>query len=141
VAVRLRRMLSSPARRRLGRALTIAAVPPVVSPASVIADPRIDEGVDQVDGQVDEHEGHGDDEDAGLDYRVVVAVDRLGQQPPDAWPGEDRFGDDGPAQKVPCLQPYDGGDGDECVAQYVAVEDRVLGKALGAGGSHVVVPH
>src|SRR5438093_885520 len=42
---------------------------------SVIADARIEDGVEEIDHEVDEHEGRGDEEHAALDERVVARLD------------------------------------------------------------------
>src|SRR6185312_4932378 len=42
---------------------------------SVTGDPRVDDGEDEVKDEVDQHDGHGDDEGDPLDDGVVVLVD------------------------------------------------------------------
>src|SRR3954469_3435038 len=66
---------------------------------SVIADPRVEDGVEHVDDQVeeDEEEHHqGDDPD---DDRALLTADRVEDLAPDAGQVEHRLGDDRPAQQ------------------------------------------
>src|SRR5690349_24228883 len=69
--------------RRWTRAGAAAAGLPTSSgavTASGIFDPWVEEGVEQVDYQVDEHEGDRDHQHRALDDRVGAAVDRIEQQ-------------------------------------------------------------
>src|SRR5919106_815844 len=59
-----------------------------------IADPRIDEDVEHVDHEVDEHVRGGGDEDDALHDGVVAAQDRRDDQAAEAGDVEDDLGDD-----------------------------------------------
>src|SRR5215471_108340 len=67
------------------------------SPArrSAVADSRIEIAVQQVDGQVDRHEQHRDEQDRALGQRIVALVDRPEDEPADAGQREDLLDDHG----------------------------------------------
>src|SRR5262245_25105347 len=54
-----------------------------------VADPGIEVAVEQVDGQVDGHEHHRDEQDGALGERVVPLVDGPEHEPPDSRERED----------------------------------------------------
>src|SRR5919108_5846419 len=95
-------------------------------------DPRVDHRVEEVDQQVDEDEGRGHDQHAAADERVVARVDRLDGEAAEPRPGEDRFGEDRPAEEEAELQPDDRQDRDERVAERVDDDDPPVGEPLGA---------
>ena len=65
----------------------------MAAPTLLIADPRIDEPVEQIGDEVHADVGHRDQQDATLHQWIVAEADRLDQQAADARPREDRFGD------------------------------------------------
>src|SRR5690349_21083100 len=76
---------------------------------------RIEKPVGDIGQQIHRHIRDRDEQDAPLNERVIAKVDRLNQQPSDSRPGKDRFGDDGPGEHGPELQPDDGDDRNEAV--------------------------
>src|SRR4051812_22108309 len=64
-----------------------------------IANPRIEEGVNNIDDQVGQHEDDRNQEDDSLHDRVVTVKDGANQDAPDTANGEDRLDDDGAAQE------------------------------------------
>src|SRR4051794_35754113 len=63
-----------------------------------VPDPWIDEGVQDVDGEVEQHEDARHHQDCSLNEGVVARADRLIQLQPDARPAKDGLGDSGAAQ-------------------------------------------
>src|SRR5262249_59310887 len=53
-----------------------------------VPDPRIQVAVEKIDGQVDDHEEHGDEKDRALRHRIVPLVDGPEHEPPGARKGE-----------------------------------------------------
>src|SRR5690554_5378830 len=70
----------------------------VLTGTSVIADPWVDQAVEQVHQQVDDNEGNGDQQNRTLDRGIVAGQNGLHQQSADARPGEDGFSDDSSCQ-------------------------------------------
>ena len=70
--------------------------------------------------------GDGDEQDAALHRRIVARADRLHQQPSDARPREDRFGDHRAGQHRPELQPEHRDDRNEAVAERVTRAPRAV---------------
>src|SRR5438067_1234465 len=61
---------------------------------SVIPDPRVDEGIENIDDQI-EHDGkHGDHHHGTHDERVVAVERRFDEVSADAWDLEDGLNDD-----------------------------------------------
>src|ERR687891_1087346 len=115
-----------------GTGLTVAIVSPV-------PDPRVEERVGQVDGQVeaDHHRRH--DEVHRLHDRVVEPGERLEEEQADAGQAEDRLDDDGAADVERHLQADQAHHRDQRVLQRVPEHDRALGQALGPRGADVVL--
>src|SRR3990170_4947325 len=107
---------------------------------SLIPDPRIETGAQEVRRKVHRHGGQGDDEDAPLDQRVVPRVDRLDQQAADPGPGEDRLRDDASSQHRAERQPQRRDDGDEGVAQRVEGDGGTVRQTARGRGRHVLLP-
>ena len=59
---------------------------------SSVADPRIEEGVADVDQQIDQHVADREHQHDALDHRIVAAQDRIDGQPADAGNGEHGLG-------------------------------------------------
>lgn len=53
------------------------------SPTSVIAHPWIDQGIDDIHGNVDQHESEAEQQHGALDQRVVAGHDPLHHEPAD----------------------------------------------------------
>src|SRR5712692_1883895 len=107
---------------------------------SVIADARVENGVEEIDDEVDEHEGRGDEEHAALDERIVARLDGAHHHGAEPRPGEDRLRQDGPAQEKAHLQPQHRDDGIDRVLEHVPRDDGTLGEALGTRRADVVLP-
>src|SRR4051794_3618662 len=105
---------------------------------SDIADPRVQNGVEQVDEQarddVDDHQ-HGDDRD---DRRALASDDRLVQGTTDAGHVEDALGDDRSGHQVAEVGAQERRDRDERVPQHVFPDHAVAGEPLGGGSPHPV---
>src|SRR3984893_10006806 len=106
---------------------------------SVIADARIEDRVEKIDHEVDEHEGRGDEEHAALDERVVAGLDGAHHHGAEPRPREDRLRQDGPAQEKAHLQPQHRDDGVDRVLEHVARDHGALGQALGARRADIVL--
>src|SRR5215211_3220904 len=76
-------------------------LPVAATPSSVlaIANPRVEEGVHDVDDQVRQHEDDRNQQDDALNDRVVTVKDGADQDAPDTANREDRLDDDGTAQE------------------------------------------
>src|SRR5882724_2845936 len=106
---------------------------------SVIADARIEDGVEEIDGEVDHHEGGGDEEHPALHQRIVARLYGAHHHGAEPRPREDRLGENGPAQEEADLHAEHGDDGVDGVLEHVAGDHRALGEALGARRAHVVL--
>src|SRR5438067_2283869 len=102
-------------------------------------DPWVEPAVGQVDQEIDQDDGGGQDEDGGLDDWVVAVDDRLDREQADARPGEDGLDDDRPAEDVAKLEADDRDQRNQGVAQPVPTQHRKLAQALGSGGPHIVL--
>src|SRR5690625_5083410 len=107
---------------------------------SVIADPRGDEPVDDVDEQVDEYERHGEEQYGALHDRVVTRRDGVDEHAAPARPGEHGFRDDRSREQRPEFEAADGEYGHERVPQGVLVDDGGGPSAFGTGRAHVILP-
>src|SRR6266404_931805 len=76
--------------------------------ASAIADGRIDDRVEHVDDQIDQHEFEREQQDESLNNRIVAHVDRVDEKPAHSRPIEDDFDDDRAAEQETELQPHHG---------------------------------
>src|SRR4030095_8734241 len=106
---------------------------------SVIADARIEDGVEEIHGEIDQHEGGGDEKHPALYQRIVAGLDSPHHHGAEPRPREDRLGEDGAAQEEADLHAEHGDDGVDGVLEHVAGNHRTLGQALGARRAHVVL--
>src|SRR5579883_2128019 len=119
--------------------MPLAAPVATMSPrASAIADPRVEEGIGDVDEEIEADNEKGDDDDVGGDDREIALEDRLQQQIAGPRPLEDRLGDEREADELAELQADHGNDRDEHVAQRVLDDDANRPQPLGPRGAHVV---
>src|SRR4029450_5517715 len=68
-------------------------------PASLIADPGVDEGVGEVDDQADEDVDDARYQTRPLDEGEIAVADGRDGYPSQPWPREDLLGNDGPGEK------------------------------------------
>ena len=94
-----------------------------------VPDPRIEVAVEQVDGEVDGHEQHRDEQDGGLGERVVALVDRPQHQAADAGQGEDLLDHHRAAEQDADLQPRHRDHRDQRVAERVLEDDQARRRA------------
>ena len=75
------------------------------APGLGVADARVQQSVEQVDQQIDDHDGHRDDDDNGLDGREVPLEHGLDEQRSNAGDAEDALDDYGAAEEASNCQP------------------------------------
>src|SRR4051794_21352673 len=79
---------------RLGRRAGVAATSSWSASSSVaMANPRIENGVEQIDDEVHHHEAHGDHQHRSLQDDQIAGVDRTDQKPADSRQRKDRLDD------------------------------------------------
>src|SRR2546425_7272390 len=71
------------------------AIETMATPTLLIANPGIDEPVQQIGDEIHADIRHRDEQDASLHERIVAKANRLNEQPSDSRPRENRLGDDG----------------------------------------------
>src|SRR5271156_6244648 len=80
-----------------GCARTAAASSPigVVSAATsaAMADPGIDDSIDEIDNQIDQDDDGRDEQNAPRQRRITAPADRIDEPMADPWPRENRFGE------------------------------------------------
>src|SRR6185312_8857289 len=57
-----------------------------------MANPGVDDAIDEIDDEIDQDDHSGDEQDAALERRIVAPADRLDEPMADPWPGEDGLG-------------------------------------------------
>src|SRR4030042_1129900 len=130
---------ANPATAPRWRATRLATV--LLTVRSLIPDPRVEAGVQQIRQEVHGHRAKSDEQDASLDQRVIPGVDRLDGEAADPGPGEDRLGDDTAGKERADLQAHHREDGGGGGRQRGAHHRRPPGKAPGGRRPHVVLPH
>ncbi len=75
------------------------------APGLGVADARVQQSVEQVNQQIDDHDGHRDDDDNGLDGREVPLEHGLDEQRSNAGDAEDALDDYGAAEEASNCQP------------------------------------
>src|SRR5713101_10153026 len=78
--------------------------------ALLIADPRVEPRVGEVDGEIDDHDARGHEQRDALDDRQVARGDRAEGQAAEAGQGEDGFQDDASRQELTELETGHGHD-------------------------------
>src|SRR5437867_13239868 len=99
--------------------------------ASLIPDPWVEIGVEDIHGQVHQHEGARDHEHAPLHERDIARQDALDHERPRSGPGEHGFRQYRAAEQIAGLDADRGDDRDERVLERVAHDHRPFGRALG----------
>src|SRR3989442_7110112 len=102
--------------------------------SALLRDARVEEAVGQIDDQVDDDEGQGEDEHGALQEDVVAGEDRLDHETAEPRPREDRLGEHGAAHELARLQPEQRDERGGGVAERVPAEHPPLAHALGPGG-------
>src|SRR6266404_9403610 len=97
---------SMPSRRPRG---AVTAVTSSSSESSSVAmtNPGVEDGVEQVDDEVDHHEAHGDQQHHALQDDEVAGTDRADQEPADPRQRKDGFDDDRAADQSPDIDSGD----------------------------------
>ena len=88
-----------------------------------MADPRIDQAIEQVDDEVHQNDNAGDEHDAALEGRIIAPPNGFNQPFADARPGKNRFGENRAGKQRAHLQAYDGDNRDQRVAQRMKAND------------------
>src|ERR1700761_9545687 len=91
---------SGPSRRRRDGA-TVATSSSRARSSVAMTYPRIEDGVEQVDDEVHQHEASGNQQHHALQDDEVAGIDRADQEPADARQSEDRLHDAGAADQPP----------------------------------------
>src|SRR5262245_20121210 len=131
---RLRSVGCRPARHR-----DIAAGGLVMTTLST-ADPRVDGGVEQIHGEVAQHEERADEEDGALHERIIPLDHRAQEQAAHPGQGEDFFGDHRAPEEIADLDARHRAEGDAAVLQGVPPHHAPLGEPFGASGPDEVLP-
>src|SRR5690606_13355489 len=98
-----------------------------------IPNPRMDQGVEQVDQQIDHHERDRDKQDAALQQRVISVGDRLQDQLTHTGQGKDLLNHHRAAEEIPDLDAENRHHRDQGVPQGVAPNDDPLRRPLDPG--------
>ena len=103
-----------------------------------MADPGIDDSVDEIDDQVDQDDDSGDQQNAALQRRIVAPTDRIDQPMADTWPGEDRLRQHRARHQTRNRQANHRHHGQKRIAQRVNADDARGRQPLGARRPHVI---
>src|SRR5215216_2412987 len=109
--------------------------------ATSVPHPGVENGVEHVHEQVDQHEEQGPVEDHTLYRSVVPAGYRSVGVQADSGPREDRLRNYRPSQEQSYLQPYDRYRRQHGVSQGVLYDHSPRYDTLGPGRPHVVLVH
>src|SRR5262249_34536507 len=66
----------------------------------LVPDPRVEQGIEGIHGQVDQHDDRDDDQVDALDDGIVPLRDGLEEEAAHTWQAEDRFDDDRAAEDL-----------------------------------------
>src|SRR6266508_4094634 len=108
---------------------------------SGVSDPRVQVGVDDVDDQVHQGDGEGDDHGDGQDRRQVALEHRVDRPLADALEVEDRLGDHRASQQRAQVQADQVHHRGEAGAHAVLEDDLPLRQPFDPGGADVVLTH
>src|SRR5579883_2518167 len=136
---RATRGLSRTAAAGAGVQSSTGAVPSGSRPALPIADPRVEEPVEHIGHQVEEHDEDAVDEGDGHDHRRVAVLDGGDEERADPRNAENLLGDHGPREHGGQAEGQEGDDRDQAVAEDVPPHHPPLGNALGARRPDVVL--
>src|SRR6266508_1939282 len=116
-----------------GSGAVAAAIGAAPAAARSVADAGVEEDIQDVDDQVQEHVDARDDEDHALDHRVVPPDDRVDGEPSDAWQSEDALRHHRPADEEGEAHADDGHDRQRSRLESVAQQDAPWRQTLGEG--------
>lgn len=103
-----------------------------------VVDFWIEHGVENINDEVDEHEGCSKQENRAVDQRVVSITDGLEGEAPHTWPGKDALGEDCATQEEAGLQTDHGHDGNQRISQSVLEDNGEPAEPLRSRGSNVI---
>src|SRR4030095_8322885 len=106
--------------------------------SSGVPDPWIQEGVREIDDQVDDDERERRHEREALHLLIVARDDRVDAEGAEARHREQRLHDDGAPDEEADLETHHGHGRDQGILQGVLQDDRPLAQALGARGRDVL---
>src|SRR5947208_16525379 len=107
-------------------------------PGSAAPETGIENRIEEIHDEVQDHEGGREQQNHALDHGVVTLEDRVEEKPPDAGQRKDVLDDDDAAHDVAELGAGDRDDGDQRVAERVVEGHPALGQPLGAGRADVL---
>src|SRR6266536_2678569 len=93
---------------------------------------RVDNRIEQIHGEIAQHEQGGDEEDGALDQRVVPLDHRPQEQTAYSGQGEDLLGHHRATEQIADLDPRDGDQGDQAVLEGMTPHHAALGQTFGA---------
>src|SRR6202795_860024 len=107
---------------------------------SVIADARIEDGVEKIDDEIDHDEGRRDQQHPTLHQRIVPRLDGAHHHGAESRQGEDRLREDGPPEEKAHLQPEHRDDRIDRVLEHMTGDDGALRQTFRARRADVVLP-
>src|ERR1700722_9950361 len=125
-----------------GCSRTAAASSPIgvviAATSAAMADPWIDDAIDEIDNQIDEDDDGRDEQNAALERWIIAPADRIDQPMADPRPGEDRFRQHGAGHQTGNREANHGHHRQERIAQSVNADDTCRREPLGARRAHVI---
>src|SRR5262245_1834829 len=110
----------------------------MASSSARVADAGIEVPVEEIDGEVDDHEENRDEEDGALGHGIVALVDRPEHETAHAGEREHFLDDHRAAQEDAGLEPGHGDHRDERVLERVLQDHAPPGQTLGGSRAHVL---
>src|SRR5882724_9285528 len=109
--------------RRVGRSAARHSAAGAVTPAvttSSTAYSRVDDGIEEIDHEIAQHEERGDEEDGALDQWVIPLDHRPQEQTAHSGQGKHLLGDHRATEQIADLDPRDGDERDQAVLEGMA---------------------
>src|SRR5205823_13259977 len=100
-------------------------------PPSSVFNAWVDDDIDEVHHEVEQHVDAGDHEDDALDHRMITSDDRVHREAAEPRQREHALGDDGAADEQREAEADDGDDGQGGVLERVAHEHAAWRQPLG----------
>src|ERR1051326_3935199 len=104
-----------------------------------VADARIEPGIHQVHGQIDQTENQSDEQHPTLHNGVIAIADAVEQEAAHARQRENRLDNHRAAEQVADLHADDGQHRNECVFQRMPIQHTAIAQAFGIRGADVVL--